>query len=87
MRRAQEDLMEEVRKAPRRRVLKAGSISFEGGAISCTVRNLSATGTCLEVNSQQGIPDNFSLVLEMEHRSRPCLVVWRKEKRIGAIFR
>jgi hypothetical protein len=73
--------------SPSSSMLKAASISFRGGAINCTVRNLSATGACLEVNSQQGIPDNFSLVLEMEHRSRPCLVVWRKENRIGVIFR
>jgi hypothetical protein len=40
---------DEHRIAPRRRVLKAGSISFGGGAIDCTVRNISETGAALEV--------------------------------------
>ena len=41
--------MDEHRIAPRHRVLKAGSIIFGGGAIDCTVRNLSETGAALEV--------------------------------------
>jgi hypothetical protein len=34
--------------APRRRILKAGSIQFGGGSIDCTIRNLSETGAALE---------------------------------------
>jgi hypothetical protein len=30
-------------------VLKAGTIEFGGGAIDCTVRNVSETGAALEV--------------------------------------
>lgn len=54
------------------------------GAISCTVRNLSATGASLEVESPIGIPD--SIVLESEGGGRRCRVIWRKEKRIGVRF-
>jgi hypothetical protein len=79
--------MHETRAAPRRRVLKAGSISFAGGGlITCTVRNLSNTGAALEVTSQAGIPDTFALVLEMETRKHPSRVVWRKGLRIGVTF-
>jgi hypothetical protein len=78
--------VEEVRKAPRRKVLKGGSISFGGGAITCTVHNLSATGASLEVKSPNDIPETFGLVLEMEHAKRTCKVVWRREKRIGVHF-
>lgn len=35
------------RSAPRHRIPKAATISFGGGAISCTVRNHSATGASL----------------------------------------
>jgi hypothetical protein len=42
---------DEHRIAPRRRVLKAGSISFGGGAIDCTVRNISDTGAALDEGS------------------------------------
>jgi len=41
--------MEEHRSTPRRRVLKAATIAFGGGAISCTVRNLSDYGASLDV--------------------------------------
>jgi hypothetical protein len=42
---------EDNRSAPRHKVLKAATISFGGGAISCTVRNLSDSGASLEVVS------------------------------------
>lgn len=77
-------MVEDNRSAPRRRVLKAAAISFGGGAISCTVRNISDNGASLEVVSPIGIPD--SIVLELEGDRRRCRVIWRKEKRIGVRF-
>ena len=77
--------MEDKRKALRQRVLKAGTIEF-GGAIDCTVRNLSETGAALDVVSPVGIPERFTLFLPAESRRLPCRVVWRKEKRIGVTF-
>jgi hypothetical protein len=79
-------LVDEHRATPRRRLLKAGKISFGGGAIDCTVRNLSGTGAALEVISPVGIPERFTLVVEANHRHLPCRVVWRKGKRIGVHF-
>src|SRR5260370_33947716 len=67
--------------APRRRILKAGSIQFGGGPIDCTVRNLSETGAALEVLSPLYIPDRFTLVIQTEQLKRTCHIVWRKEKR------
>jgi PilZ domain len=79
--------MDEHRIAPRRRQLKAGRISMDGGGtIDCTVRNLSDTGAALEVISPVGIPEQFTLVVEADNLKRPCRVVWRKEKRIGVHF-
>ncbi len=75
---------DDKRSDPRHKVLKAATISFGGGAISCTVRNLSDSGASLEVASPVGIPD--SVVLEFEGGGRRCRVIWRKEKRIGVRF-
>ncbi len=80
--------IKETRAASRRKVLKAGSIVLpNGGAIGCTIRNLSASGASVEVTSPVGIPDEFVLMIEMEHRARPCTVVWRRDKRIGLVLK
>jgi PilZ domain len=63
--------MEESRIAPRRRVLKAGSIMFGGGAFDCTIRNISETGAALEVVTPLYIPDRFTLVVRTEQLKRP----------------
>lgn len=80
--------MNEHRKAQRRRVLKAGTISINrAAAINCTVRNQSSAGACLDVASPLGIPDDFELVTGEDHTAHPCHVVWRSEKRIGVAYR
>lgn len=77
----------EKRQVQRHRTLKAGIISFNrAGGIDCQVRNLSATGACLDVISQVGIPDQFVLVIENDQLSKPCHVVWRKASRLGIVF-
>ena len=78
--------MEKSRAAPRRRVLKAGSIEFGGSAIDCTVRNVSETGAALEVVTPLFIPDRFTLVVRSDQLKRLCCIVWRKERRIGVMF-
>ncbi|MDB5580153.1 MAG: hypothetical protein JWR80_5329 [Bradyrhizobium sp.] len=79
-------MMTEHRITSRHRVLKAGMIEFGGGAIDCTIRNMSDTGAALDVASPIGIPDRFGLILSADGRCLPCHVVWRKEKRIGVAF-
>jgi hypothetical protein len=74
------------RVAPRRRVLKAGSINSGGGSISCTVRNISDTGAAIEVESPLYIPNRFKLIVQTDNLNRSCHVVWRKERRIGVAF-
>jgi PilZ domain len=78
--------MSEKRNHRRQRVLKAGTIAFDGSGIDCVVRNISATGAALEVESQLGIPPLFHLVISAEQLRRRCRVRWRKEKRIGVVF-
>ena len=79
-------VLDNHRVAPRHRVLKAGSIEFNGGAIDCTVRNISDTGAQLEVASHLGLPDSFWLVIAGTHTPRHCRVAWRSEKRLGVAF-
>ncbi|TMJ49441.1 MAG: PilZ domain-containing protein [Alphaproteobacteria bacterium] len=78
--------MDEHRVAARHRVLKAGTISFGGDGIDCTVRNLSETGAALEVITPLFIPDRFTLIIPTDQLRRPCHIVWRKEKRMGVAF-
>lgn len=79
-------MVEKKRAAPRRRTLKAGTIEFGGGAIDCTVRNLSKTGAALDVRTPVGIPDEFTLVILSDALRFACRVVWRKAVRIGVRF-
>lgn len=78
--------LQSKRAASRHRVLKSGTIEFNGGAIDCVVRNLSDTGAALEVASPLGIPQAFNLLIAGDRTSRQCEVRWRKENRIGVAF-
>jgi PilZ domain len=78
--------MSEQRTKTRQRVLKAGTISFNGEGINCVVRNISADGAALEVESQAGIPAEFNLVIRTEQFNQICRVLWRKTKRLGVAF-
>lgn len=82
-----EDAMEDRRKVQRHRTLKAGTITLDrDGGFDCRVRNLSPAGACLEVASQIGIPDDFVLVVDIDHVRSPCHVVWRTATRLGVEF-
>ena len=76
----------ERRRAPRRRVLKAARILIDKkSVISCTVRNVSDTGSRLEVASLLGIPELFELEIAGEPR-RPVRRVWVSSSGIGVDF-
>ncbi len=77
----------ERRKITRHRALKAGSITFnQDSSIDCRVRNLSLVGACLEVASQLGIPNDFVLVIDVDHLKQTCHVIWRTATRMGVTF-
>ena len=86
----------EQRKVQRSQTLKAGLISFtNGSAISCTIRNVSSAGACLEVINHfgitediiLGIPEDIILVIAGEKFKRPCRIIWRCRNRLGVIFK
>ncbi len=74
----------ERRAGARRRVLKSGAIEFGSEAIPCTVRNLSSSGACIEVNSPLWFPERFVLAVDGERHA--CHVIWKRERRIGLGF-
>ncbi len=80
--------MMEHRKSVRHRVFKAGVIEFNrAGGISCTVRNISDGGACIEVASPIGIPEDFDLHIASDRRTVACRRVWVHDKRMGVSFR
>lgn len=74
------------RVAPRRKVRKAGTIEFSGGAFSCMVRDLSIAGAAIDVPSTIGVPDHFTLTILTEGLQVRCRAVWRDEMRLGVAF-
>ena len=79
--------MRERRKTTRYRVLKGARIEFNrAGGLSCTVRNLSIAGACLEVDSVLGIPDSFRLMIDGDRALHHCKIAWRSTQRIGVAF-
>jgi hypothetical protein len=79
-------LMDCKRIAPRRRVLKAGSIEVGGEAIACTVRNLSDTGAALEVVTPLFYPRPLHIICSKWATETALPIVWRKGTRIGVAF-
>jgi hypothetical protein len=79
------ELMEERRAMLRQRVFKAGSIEFDGKAVDCLVRSLSALGAGLDVD-RLTIPHCFTLNIPTSKIRQSCRVVWRKGKRVGLVF-
>jgi hypothetical protein len=69
----------EVWITPRRRVLKAGPIELGGGAVDCTLRNISNTGAALDGTRPVGIPQ-FTLIVSADSHTSPA--TWSGAKRI-----
>jgi hypothetical protein len=73
----------DARKAQRRRVLDTGLIRFGDTSISCAIRNVSNGGLALDVGSQVGIPDQFTLFVVRNpiRATSPGVRAW-----IGVVF-
>jgi hypothetical protein len=73
------------RGSSRRKILKSGRTFWSNGDSSeCIVYNLSDTGARLDARSP--VPNVFDLVVDGEPWRRSCVVIWRKENRIGVKF-
>jgi hypothetical protein len=78
--------MPETRIAPRFRAAKPARIEYDREKVDCVVRDLSATGSALEVANAGAIPAKFALVIPEDGLNLPCRVVWRKGFRLGVTF-
>jgi hypothetical protein len=79
--------MEEKRIGPRHRVMKPGTIGFNGSGIECLVCNVSQSGAAIEIKGTICIPEVFNLTIDSERiNNKNCRVVWRKYQRLGVIF-
>ena len=79
--------MIEKRAIPRHRVLKHGTLAFDGGGgLDCTVRNISSNGARIDLASPVGVPESFTLVIEADQFMRRCHAVWSSEQRMGVAF-
>jgi diguanylate cyclase (GGDEF)-like protein len=75
-------------RAPRRRVLKAAQILFNGrsSAVECTVRWLSEDGAGLALSTTAGLPALFYLLISADGFDRPCRVIDKAERYIEVLF-
>jgi PilZ domain len=76
----------DLRKTARQRVLNTALIRFGDVSAGCVVRNLSEDGAALDIGSQPGIPDQFTLIAMSDKKIYSCSVIWRKHRRIGVSF-
>jgi hypothetical protein len=68
------------------RVLKSGQVVLSDKApkLDCSVRNVSASGACLQFSSTYGLPRNFDLIFDGIRRH--CHVAWMTDARMGVAF-
>jgi len=78
--------MIEKRAAQRHRVFKGGTIIFENSGIPCTVRNMSAGGVAIDLDTPVTLPQSITLSITRDDFVRNCRTVWRSDKRIGLAF-
>ena len=78
----------EGRLAPRRKVLKAAIAASNNRhlMVSCSVKDVSATGARLRVDNTVSIPDTFELIIPVDGLEANCEVVWRRTNEVGVKF-
>ena len=78
----------ERRRSHRHRVLKGGTVIFNGGYASyaCQVRNLNETGAMLQFGETTGIPEKFDFRLGDLKKPVAASIVWRDRTRLGIQF-
>jgi hypothetical protein len=78
----------DARRAPRRRVLKAGVAASNDRRLTvhCVVRDMSDTGARLKTEGSLTVPDTFELVIEVDGMEASCEVVWRSGREVGVRF-
>lgn len=78
--------MPEQRATPRTPVLLQGRILVGGGALACTVRDLSRGGARLSIANADGIPGRFWLAIGASEKVHQVTVTWREASELGVRF-
>jgi hypothetical protein len=81
--------MHERRRSERTPVFKAAQLlaSDRRKVIGCTVRDLSAGGACIDIESAEEMPQFLDLSFDWFRSFRRCEVRWRSANRLGVAFR
>lgn len=81
-------MVEERRRAFRRRALMSGNLRFKArnGSLSCVIRNLSTTGAKLAADRAWWIPAQFELEIPHQDIRIDAHVVWRDDREMGIAF-
>jgi PilZ domain len=78
---------DERRHHARARLFRTAELFAEARIGSCIVRNVSATGAGLTMESTTHVPDTFDLSFDSGRTLRPCRVLWRTAREIGLEFK
>lgn len=80
--------MTEKRSAPRLRSFLKGKAIFNNrqSTLDCLVRDISATGSRLEVSNAVLLPDVFDLYVPQKETTYRARITWRAEGEIGVEF-
>ena len=76
----------ERRVAARKRVLKNGMVELRESVLPCKIIDLSDMGAGLALSGASHVP-NFFTLLKPDHAPVFCQVIWRRQERLGVIFR
>jgi hypothetical protein len=80
--------MQDRRANARDKVLLGGRAELGAqSTMSCTVRNLSENGACVEVEAYARVPEEINLTIISKGRSYLARVIWREANRLGLAFR
>jgi hypothetical protein len=82
------EVFTERRGAPRRRVLKGATLSFNKGygALECVVRNESEKGALLGFGETSAVPPAFAMTIKGSDVPRAAQVRWRTMTQVGVEF-
>ncbi len=73
---------------PRKRVARSATIAAPGmlSAVPCIVLDISLSGARLHVHHESEVPNQFTLLIELDGQEHACQVAWRRENAIGVHF-
>ena len=80
--------MAELTHHDRALTLKTGQISYAGKSqpVVCAVLNFSRAGACILVADTADVPDDFTLILDVDRATVTCRVAWRTRTKLGVSF-